>query len=97
MRETDDEVVRRARIFVDTRAGAFGEAGDILQPLQAGVIGKEAVLGDLFDLCRGTIAGRGSAERDHAVQVGRRLDRGPRGCGRRLRTCRHARRAGVTG
>ena len=34
MRETDDEVVRRARIFVDTRAGAFGEAGDILQPLR---------------------------------------------------------------
>ena len=33
MRETDDEVARRARIFVDTRAGAFAEAGDILQPL----------------------------------------------------------------
>ena len=61
MRETDDDVVRQARIFVDTRAGAFGEAGDILQPLQAGVIGKDAVLGDLFDLCRGTTAGRGSA------------------------------------
>lgn len=61
MRETDDDVVRQARIFVDTRAGAFGEAGDILQPLQAGVIGKDAVQGDLFDLCRGTVAGRGSA------------------------------------
>jgi ornithine cyclodeaminase/alanine dehydrogenase-like protein (mu-crystallin family) len=62
MRETDDEVVRRARIFVDTRPGAFVEAGDILQPLQAGVIGKEAVLGDLFDLCRGTVAGRGAPD-----------------------------------
>lgn len=62
MRETDDDVVRRARIFVDTRAGAFAEAGDILQPLQAGVIGKDAVLGDLFDLTRGTVAGRGSAD-----------------------------------
>ena len=59
MRETDDEAVQRARIFVDTRAGAFGEAGDILQPLQAGVIGKEAVLGDLYDLTRGAVAGRG--------------------------------------
>ena len=58
MRETDDEVVRRARIFVDTRPGAFGEAGDILQPLAAGVIGKEAVLGDLFDLTRGAVSGR---------------------------------------
>ena len=61
MRETDDDVVRQARIFVDTRAGALAEAGDILQPLQAGVIGKDAVLGDLFDLCRRTVAGRGSA------------------------------------
>jgi ornithine cyclodeaminase/alanine dehydrogenase-like protein (mu-crystallin family) len=61
MRETDDDVVRQARIFVDTRAGAFAEAGDILQPLQAGVIGKDAIVGDLFDLCRGTVAGRGSA------------------------------------
>ena len=57
MRETDDDVVRRARIFVDTRTGAFAEAGDILQPLAAGVIGKEAMLGDLFDLTRGTVAG----------------------------------------
>jgi len=62
MRETDDEVVRRARIFVDTRIGAFGEAGDILQPLQAGVIGKDAVLGDLFDLTRGAVSGRGAPD-----------------------------------
>ena len=62
MRETDDAVVRRARIFVDTRPGAFAEAGDIVQPLQAGVIGKEAILGDLFDLTRGTTAGRQTPE-----------------------------------
>jgi ornithine cyclodeaminase/alanine dehydrogenase-like protein (mu-crystallin family) len=62
MRETDDDLVRRARIFVDTRLGAFAEAGDIVQPLQAGVIGKEAVLGDLFDLARGTVAGRQTPE-----------------------------------
>ncbi|HZT49881.1 MAG TPA: ornithine cyclodeaminase family protein, partial [Hyphomicrobiaceae bacterium] len=60
MRESDDEVVRRSRIYVDTRPGAFNEAGDILIPLAAGVIGKEAVLGDLFELARGTVAGRGS-------------------------------------
>ena len=62
MRETDDEAARRARIFVDTRAGAFAEAGDILQPLQAGVIGKEAVLGELAELCRGAVQGRTSPE-----------------------------------
>jgi ornithine cyclodeaminase len=58
MRETDDEAVRRARLFVDTRAGAFAEAGDILQPLQAGVIGREAVLGELSELCRGSVQRR---------------------------------------
>jgi ornithine cyclodeaminase len=62
MRETDDDVARRARIFVDTRAGALAEAGDILQPLQAGVIEKDAVLGELAELCRGTVGGRTSAE-----------------------------------
>ena len=61
MRETDDDVVRQARIFVDTRAGAFGEAGDILNHCKRH-IGKD-VPGDLFDLCRGTAAGRGSAAR----------------------------------
>ena len=62
MRETDDDLVRRARIYVDTHAGAFGEAGDILQPLKAGVIDKSAVLGDLTDLTRGTVKGRASPE-----------------------------------
>jgi hypothetical protein len=40
MRETDDEVVRRSLISPTARVGAFGEAGDILQPIAAGVIGK---------------------------------------------------------
>lgn len=62
MRETDDEVVRHACIYADTWEGAFGEAGDILQPIAAGVIGKDAVLGDLFDLVRGTVPGRTSED-----------------------------------
>jgi ornithine cyclodeaminase len=62
MRETDDDAARRARIFVDTRAGAFAEAGDILQPLGAGIIGKEAVVGELAELCRGDVQGRRTPE-----------------------------------
>lgn len=58
MRESDDDTVRRARLYVDTRDGAMAEAGDILIPLEAGVIRTDAVQGDLFDLCRGTVAGR---------------------------------------
>ena len=90
MRETDDEVVRRARIFADTRIGAFGEAGDILQPIAAGVIGKDAVLGDLFDLTRGAVTGRVARQRHHVLQVGRRGHRRPR---RRRRRVREPRRA----
>jgi ornithine cyclodeaminase len=61
MRESDDEAVRLARVFVDTRAGAFAEAGDILQPIASGVIGKDHVQADLADLVRGA-AGRQSAD-----------------------------------
>jgi alanine dehydrogenase len=57
-RESDDEVISRARIFVDTRAGAFAEAGDILDPLGRGVIDKDRILGDLADLVHGRSRGR---------------------------------------
>jgi alanine dehydrogenase len=60
MRETDDEVVRRARIWVDTRAGALREAGDIVMPIEAGVIRESDILGDLFELMRGTAPKRES-------------------------------------
>jgi alanine dehydrogenase len=62
MRESDDDAVRVAEIFVDSRAGALAEAGDIVLPLRAGVIGEGAILADLFDLCRGGHPGRTSAE-----------------------------------
>lgn len=58
MREADDEVVRRARVFVDTREGALREAGDIVQPLQSGVLTEDDIAGDLYDLTRGERAGR---------------------------------------
>jgi ornithine cyclodeaminase/alanine dehydrogenase-like protein (mu-crystallin family) len=62
MREADDEAIRRARIYVDTRAGAPKEGGDIAQPLAAGLIKESDIAGDLFDLCRGTVEGRRSEE-----------------------------------
>jgi len=58
MREADDEVIRRARLFVDTREGALAEAGDLVQPLQSGLIGEDDIAADLFDLTRGKRAGR---------------------------------------
>jgi ornithine cyclodeaminase len=58
MRETDGDVVARARVFVDTREGALSEAGDLLQARDEGKFDFAHVHGDLFDLCRGTVKGR---------------------------------------
>ena len=57
MREADDEAVRRARLFCDTRAGALHEAGDLADPLARGLI-SEGDVADLFDLARGRSPGR---------------------------------------
>lgn len=63
-RETDDDVVLRARVYCDTRSGATHEGGDLALPLRDGVITQDAIVGDLYDLCRGTVPGRGS---DHEI------------------------------
>jgi len=58
MREADDAAVKKARVYVDTRAGATKEAGDIVQPLKSGALKKESIHGDLFELTRGKAKGR---------------------------------------
>lgn len=60
MRESDDELIRRAQIFVDTRDGCLSEGGDIVQPLRSGVLSKDDVKADLYELCRGGHPGRQS-------------------------------------
>ncbi len=61
MRESDDDLVRRARVFVDTREGALAEAGDILQAIASGALTADAIAGDLYELCGGRVAGRRDA------------------------------------
>ena len=58
-REVDSELIRRARVFVDTYEGAFAEAGDILVPLGAGETTRQHVLGDLHELVAGLKSARG--------------------------------------
>jgi len=58
MRESDDRVVARARVYVDIRAGACTEAGDIAQPLANGTLAANDVVADLFELSRGQQTGR---------------------------------------
>jgi ornithine cyclodeaminase len=58
MREADDDAIRRARVYVDTRAGATKEAGDIVQPLASGVLDPDAIVADLHELAREERPGR---------------------------------------
>jgi alanine dehydrogenase len=58
MRETDDNAMARARIFVDTRGGALSEAGDILLAIKAGAISEADIQADLHALTSGVAKGR---------------------------------------
>ena len=55
-RELPSELVRRAAVFVDTRAGALSEAGDLL------LAGLDTVRGELGELLLGTAPGRSSTD-----------------------------------
>ena len=61
MREADDEAMRRSTVFVDARAGALVEAGDLTQPIESGALRAEDVAADLHELCRGRHDGRRDA------------------------------------
>ncbi len=50
MREVDDEALRRAEIFVDNRTTTIGHIGEIEIPLQSGVITKDDLRADFYDL-----------------------------------------------
>lgn len=58
MREADDEAVLRSDIYVDTYQGGLKESGDIVVPLQNGILKESDVKADLFELCSKTKKGR---------------------------------------
>lgn len=59
--EIPPQTVLRARIVVDQRQAAFEEAGDLLQPLAAGMIGPDRFDTELGDVLLGRAAGRRTA------------------------------------
>jgi ornithine cyclodeaminase len=62
MREADSEAVSRADVYVDTRAGAMSEAGEIVQAMNDGSIQESHIKGELRDLVTGSVGGRTSDE-----------------------------------
>lgn len=61
MREGDDALLLKSRLFVDSRETTIDHIGELKIPIAAGVIGAEAVIGDFYDLIGGA-EGRISAE-----------------------------------
>ena len=66
MRETDSHCLARSEVFVDTYAGAMGEAGDILQAIDEGAFNKGDLRAELAELLRGEKPGRTN---DEAITV----------------------------
>lgn len=70
MRETDNVAMQRCAVFVDTRAGALSETGDLIMPIREGAIGAGKILAELAELCRGQHAGRAAlADAERAVTL----------------------------
>ncbi len=50
MREADDEVLRRARLFVDSRDTTVGHIGELKDPIARGVISEADIVADYYQL-----------------------------------------------
>jgi ornithine cyclodeaminase/alanine dehydrogenase-like protein (mu-crystallin family) len=62
MQEVPAETLQRARIFVDSRLASLEEAGDLIQPMRAGLFNESHIYGELGELILGKISGRQSSE-----------------------------------
>jgi ornithine cyclodeaminase len=60
-REIPSEVIGRARVYVDTRAGALAEAGDLLLAARDGAFDVSRVAGEIGEVVLKTVPGRTSA------------------------------------
>lgn len=62
MQEVPAETLLRARVFVDSRSASLEEAGDLIQPMQAGLFEESHICGELGEVILGQIMGRQSQD-----------------------------------
>jgi ornithine cyclodeaminase/alanine dehydrogenase-like protein (mu-crystallin family) len=62
MQEVPAETLRRAKIFVDSRSASLEEAGDLIQPIQAGLFDETHICGELGEVVLGQLPGRQTPE-----------------------------------
>jgi ornithine cyclodeaminase len=58
MCEIPPETVSRARVFVDSRSACMEEAGDIIQPIRAGLFDESHIHAELGEVILGRKSGR---------------------------------------
>lgn len=63
MQELDPEaLIRASGVYLDSRKAVLAESGDLIQPLQTGMITEEKITGELGQVLRGEIPGRKSED-----------------------------------
>jgi len=60
MQEVPPETVRRAKVVVDSRSAVLAEAGDIIQPMRAGLFDESHIYAELGEIVLGRKPGRES-------------------------------------
>ncbi|MEM1050506.1 MAG: ornithine cyclodeaminase family protein [Pseudomonadota bacterium] len=61
-REATSALVAGSRLFVDMREAALSEAGDILTPIQEGLITQDHIIGEIGEVRLGQVSGRTAPE-----------------------------------
>lgn len=60
-RECDSALVVKSKVYADSYVNCFKEAGEVLVPISEGVFKKEDVVGELTEMCAGSVPLRESA------------------------------------
>ncbi|MEC8941896.1 MAG: ornithine cyclodeaminase family protein, partial [Verrucomicrobiota bacterium] len=53
-RECDTALILKSRVYADSYANCFKEAGEVLVPISEGVFAKDDVVADLSEMCNGS-------------------------------------------
>ena len=61
MQEIPPQTVARAKVVVDSRLASLAEAGDLIRPMQQGLITADSIHGEIGEVAAGKIPGRQSS------------------------------------
>lgn len=61
-READDEVVLRARFFIDYRPSTMDQAGELLHAIAGGLVGEDHIVAEIGEVLSGASQGRSEAD-----------------------------------